>query len=103
MPWSRIWRRRIFVARPPSAGPKQKYRKQPHAKKRQPRFVALRPKTLRRTGHRHPATRGHAHHRKPALIGAVGAEPEQAVDAGKAGWIGQYLGRKPLLPLRSRQ
>ena len=54
-----------------------------------------------------PATgccrRGDLHHRKAALVGAVGAEPEQAVDAGKARRVGQRFRRKTLRALRSRQ
>src|SRR5258707_7963569 len=63
----------------------------------------LRAKTLRRTGDRHGVARSDAHHGKAALVGAVGAETKQPVDAGKAGWIGQDFGREPLRPLRSRQ
>src|SRR5260370_122984 len=62
---------------------------------------SLRPKTLRRTSDRSAAARCHFHHCKAALVGAVGAETKQAVDAGKAGGIGQHLRLKPLRPLRS--
>ena len=46
-----------------------------------------------------PPPDGDPHHRKAALVGAVGAETEQAVDAGKAGWIGQHFGREALAAL----
>src|SRR5215211_1178394 len=42
----------------------------------------LRAKTLRRAGDRRAAAARHLHHGQPALIGTVGAETEQAVDAG---------------------
>src|ERR1700754_1333495 len=59
--------------------------------------------TFRRAGNRPAAARFHPHDRKAAFVGAVGAETEQAVDAGKAGWVGQHFRRKPLAALRSRQ
>ena len=46
--------------------------------------IESRPKTLRRARNRHAAAAGDLHHCKPALVTAVGAEPKQAVDAGKA-------------------
>ena len=58
----------------------------------------LRAKTLRRAGDRYAAARSDPHHREAAFVGAVGAEAEQAVDAGKAGWIGQHIGGEPLAP-----
>ena len=46
------------------------------------------------------AARRHAHHREPALVGAVAAEAEQPVDAGKARRIGQHLLGEALRALR---
>ena len=40
-----------------------------------------------------PAGRRHPHHRQAALVDAVAAEAEQAVDAVEAGRVGQHLGR----------
>src|SRR3954453_19247861 len=60
-------------------------------------------KALRRAGDRPAAARLHPHDGKAAFVGAVGAEPEQAVDAGEAGWIGQHLRRETLAALGSRQ
>src|SRR5215216_5596441 len=37
-----------------------------------------RPKALRRSGNRHAAAAGDLHHRKPALVRAVGAKSKQA-------------------------
>ena len=72
-----------------------------------PRFPAadgrLSPKALRRSRNRRAAAARDPHHRKAALVGAVGAEAEQAVDAGKARRIGQRFRRKTLPALRSRQ
>ena len=42
------------------------------------------------------AARSHPHDRKAALVGAVGAEAEQAVDAGEARRIGQHFRREAL-------
>ena len=70
----------------------------------------FRPKTLRYAPKLfgEPATAdaaagGDLHHREAALVGAVGAESEQPVDAGEAGRIGQRLRRKTLRALRARQ
>ena len=60
-------------------------------------------KTLRRARDRRAAAGGDLHHRKAALVGAVGAESKQAVDAGKARRIGQRLRRKTLRALLLRQ
>src|SRR3954447_14704184 len=46
--------------------------------------AASRAKTLRRAGSRRAAAARPLHHGGPALIGALGAEPEQTVDAGEA-------------------
>ena len=51
-----------------------------------------RAKTLRRTGNRHGSARSNAHDRQAALVGAVGAKSEQAIDPGKSGWIDQHVG-----------
>src|SRR5258708_10006308 len=67
------------------------------------RMKELRAKTLWRTGDRHAGARRDLHDRKATLIGAVGAETKQPIDAGKAGWICQDFRREPLRPLRSRQ
>ena len=57
------------------------------------------PKTLRRTGDRlTPPPVADAHHREAALVGAVGAEAKQPVDAGKARRIGQHFRREALPP-----
>src|SRR6202022_918368 len=61
----------------------------------------LRAKTLRRTRDRGAAARGHLHDSQAAFVAAVGAETEQAVDAGESGRVGQHLGRKPLPALGS--
>src|SRR5436309_15501325 len=60
-------------------------------------------KTLRRAGDRRAAARSYPHHGQAAFVGAVGAEAEQTVDTGEAGWIGQHFRRKPLGALGSRQ
>src|SRR4029079_13898190 len=44
-----------------------------------------------------------AQHRETALIGAVGAEEEQPVDAGIPGGVGQCLRREPLWALGLHQ
>src|SRR5207249_11151842 len=59
----------------------------------------LRPKALRRSRDRRAAAAGDLHHGKPTFIGAVGAESEQAVDAGKARRVGQRFRRKTLAAL----
>ena len=38
------------------------------------------------------------HHREPALVGAVGAEPEQPVDPGESRRTGQHLLGEALRP-----
>ena len=48
-----------------------------------------------------PPLRRHPQHRQPALVGAVGAEAEHAVDAGKARGIGQHLLAEALRRLAS--
>src|SRR6266403_1962869 len=115
-PWSRIWRRRVAPAnarthtsRPlgwpmwelpfliKSAGGYGPLLSQER------RMRELRAKTLRRTGNGLAAARRDLHDCKAALVGAVGAESKQPIDAGKAGWIGQDFRREPLRPLRSRQ
>src|SRR5262249_51954908 len=53
-------------------------------------------KTLRRARDRLAAAGGDPHHREPALVGAVGAETEQPVDAGKAGGAGERIRRELL-------
>ena len=58
-----------------------------------------RPKALRRSRNRRAAAAGDLHHRKAALVGAVGAESKQAVDAGKARRVGQRFRRKTLRAL----
>src|ERR1700732_982485 len=106
MPWWRIWRRRTFtMVAPAKAGAHAPWvlvwagwqtssattnaggygirRDDPQ----------LRPKTLRRAGDRDAAGRCHAHHREAALVGAVGTEPKQAIDAGKARRVDHHLGR----------
>ena len=62
----------------------------------------LRAKALWRTRDRLAAARSYAHDRKTALVCAVSTEPKQAIDAGKAGRIGQHFRREPLSALRSR-
>src|SRR5437773_2669998 len=62
-----------------------------------------RPKALRRTRDRRATARRHLHHGEAPFIGAIGPEAEQAIDAGKAGRIGQRLRRKTLPALCSRQ
>ena len=49
------------------------------------------PERLRRRADHLRARGRHAHHREPALVGAVGAEAEHAVDAGEARLVGQRL------------
>ncbi len=49
------------------------------------------------------AARADAHDRQAALVGAVGAEAKQAVDAGKARRVEQHVGLETLPALRSRQ
>src|ERR1700747_113658 len=58
-----------------------------------PRNPSSSPKALRRACDRDAAVGCDSHHREPAFIGAVGAEAEETVDAGKAGWVGQDVGR----------
>src|SRR5690242_11066529 len=69
----------------------------------QPSRRSLRPKTLRRTGNWRAAAGGDLHHRESALIAAVGAEPEQAIDAGKSRGVGERFRRKTLAALLLRQ
>src|SRR5215470_3500868 len=45
----------------------------------------------------------YAQHREAALVGAVGAETEDAIDAGEARRVGQHLVGKALRPLRLHQ
>src|SRR4029077_18543938 len=52
----------------------------------------LRAKTLWRSRDRNAAAGGDTHHGEAPLVGAVGAEAEQPVDPGKAGWAGQHIG-----------
>src|SRR5690242_16222451 len=74
MRWSRIWRR-----------------------------SELRSKALRRTRDSNAAALRHLHYREPALIGAVGAETEQAVDAGETRGVGEHVGREARGALRARE
>src|SRR6266576_7199759 len=61
------------------------------------------PKTLRRTRDRLAAAGGHPHYREAALVGAIGAETKQPIDAGEAGGVSQRFRRKALSALGSRQ
>ena len=91
MQWSPTWRREHRFSR--HAGDEH------HAS----RGNALRAGTAKGLGWRAddlPAGRCHLQHRQTALIGAVGPEAKQPVDAGEAGGVGQHLLGEALLALR---
>src|SRR5216683_5230286 len=109
MPWWRIWRRSSLNRRPGGRTRRGPYPAGPRLGRMADAFLNnssrwlwipaprrddhdLRPKTLWRAGDRDAAGRCHAHHREAALVGAVGAEPKQAIDAGKARRVDQHLG-----------
>src|SRR5215475_6663988 len=60
-------------------------------------------KALWRARDRHAAAGRNAHDREAALVAPVGTEAKQPVDAGKAGRIGQRVGRIALAGLRFRK
>ena len=65
--------------------------------------VTSRLECFRRGADHLAAARRDAHHREAALVGAVGAEAEDAVDAGEARLIGQDLFGEALRALRLHQ
>src|SRR3954454_23864429 len=62
-------------------------------------YIGSGPKTLRRFRDRRAAAACDLHHRQSALVGAVGAETKQPIDAGKARRVGQRLRSKALRAL----